>query len=283
MLTNLPPRTDLALESYERTNNPSSGITKEEYTRADCKVTRMNISEDSDFKKPPGVYTTIRLPDFLSFQPPDAEQAQIIADELNTILPPKGAILVLGLGNGQITPDALGPRAVKHILTTRMRNTLGGMSLREVCAIAPGVLAQTGLESREVLSGLLSEVNLSAIIAIDALAAEDISRLGNTVQLTDTGISPGSGVENARPELSEKTLGIPVIAIGVPTVIDYVKKKKEEKNKNEKKEQKPALYFVTPRDIDLLVERAARLIALGINISLQPTLSAEDLLYLTAE
>jgi len=268
------PRTDLAIELHERTS-PHPGITKEERSRAGCKITRIRVSENSrDFEKPPGIYTTIRLPDFLSAQPPDAQQAQILAEELNAMLPKSGTVLVLGLGNAQITPDALGPRAVRHILTTRGREALGGARLREVCALAPGVFAQTGLEAREVLSGLLAELSPAAVIAIDALAAGEIGRLGNTVQLCDAGISPGSGVENARPELSAGTLGVPVIAVGVPTVIDYDAGSPQSGGRS---------CFVAPRDIDLLCERAARLIALGVNIALQPNLSAEDLLYLTAE
>ncbi|MDR1410027.1 MAG: GPR endopeptidase [Oscillospiraceae bacterium] len=267
------PRTDLALELHERVS-PSSGVTKEETTHSKTKITRIRVGQDApDFGKPPGVYITMRFPDILSAEPPEAEQAQILADEISAILPQNGAVLVLGLGNAQITPDALGPRTVRHILTTRGRRTLGGANLREVCALAPGVFAQTGLESCEVLSGLLKEVHPAAVIVVDALAAGNIARLGSTVQLSDAGVSPGSGVENTRPELSANTLGVPVIAIGVPTVVDY-----EHGDRST-----PRPYFVAPRDIDLLTERSARLIALAVNLALQAGLSAEDLLYLTAE
>ncbi|MDR3344400.1 MAG: GPR endopeptidase [Oscillospiraceae bacterium] len=278
------PRTDLALELHERAayNAPSSaGVTKEELARGESTVTRIRVASGaSDFGKPPGVYVTVRFPGFLSEQPPDAEQAKIIAEELSAILPKTGTVLVLGLGNAQITPDALGPRTVRHILTTRGRERLGGVQLREVCALAPGVFAQTGLEAREVLSGLLEQIHPTAVVAIDALAAGDIARLGNTVQLTDAGISPGSGVENSRPELSADTLGVPVIAIGVPTVVDY---NQEAESETVRPLSAAPSMFVTPRGIDLLTERAARLIALAVNLALQPGLAPEDLVYLTAE
>ena len=143
--------------------------------------------------------------------------------QLKKLLPPKGAVLVAGLGNRAMTPDAVGPLAVEHLLVTRhlisaLPNCFG--SFRAVSAVTPGVLGQSGVESAEAVAALVRELQPAAVIAVDALAARRTERLCTTVQLSDTGIAPGSGVGNHRHPLNRETLGVPVIAIGVPTVID---------------------------------------------------------------
>ncbi|MDR1806288.1 MAG: GPR endopeptidase [Clostridium sp.] len=264
------PRTDLAHELHER-SAPQAGIIKTEEKHGDCVITRLRVGKNADsFGKPAGNYVTLRFDQALSSQAPKMEQALLLAREISAILkkiPLGGRCLVLGLGNAQVTPDSLGPRTAGLILTTRGRGIEG---LREVCALAPGVFAQTGIDSAELLRALVGAIKPALVVAVDALAAGDISRLGNTVQLTDTGISPGSGVQNTRPELSRSSLGVAVLAVGVPTVVDYPT-------------EDGTSHFVAPRDIDLLSSRAARLIALGINAALQPGLSPEDISELMTE
>ena len=160
-----------------------------------------------------------------------------------------------------------------------LADSLGLSSLRPVSVLAPGVLGQTGLEVSEVIVALKEKINPDAVIAIDALAARSINRLGNTIQICDTGISPGSGVQNHRNELSFRTIGVPVIAIGIPTVIDMSTLLEDFCNGAIVPPDRAMM--VTPRDIDRVAAKSARLIATGLNLALQPKLSAEDLIALT--
>ncbi|MCL2022843.1 MAG: GPR endopeptidase [Oscillospiraceae bacterium] len=276
MKKKIQQRTDLALELHERLTEHTDYITKEEETHGDCKVTRIVVHKETpEFPRPPGQYVTLRLPS-LAQLPPEPAHIVLLAREINKLIPPflkpESSILICGLGNEEITPDSLGPQGARCILATR--GQYEGMGLRNVCAIAPGVFAKTGIEALEVLEGLIEQLKPGAIIAIDALAAEDFSRLGNTIQLCDTGISPGSGVENARPELSGNTLGVPVIAIGMPTVVDSSDLTAASKDITSPN------GFVTPRGIDLLCKRGAKMIGLALNLALQPSLELEDLLSL---
>ena len=190
-------------------------------------------------------------------------------------------MLAVGLGNAEITPDALGPLTAARILATRhLRRELADnepdtdflRALRPVSVLANGVLGQTGIETAELIAALRTPVEPACIIAVDALACSDLSRLGTTIQISDAGISPGSGVQNRRAELSRKTLGIPVIAVGVPTVVDLHTILRQGGGQPE---QLPNM-MVTPRDIDKLLHHAARLIALSLNLALHPQLSYED-------
>ncbi len=215
-----------------------------------------------------------------------------IADELKSMLPTEGCVLVVGLGNNDITPDALGPKCVSQIFATRhigsdLAMSIGLPGLRAVAALTPGVLGQTGMETSEIVAAVVERIRPTAVIAIDALAARRLSRLGNTVQMSDTGVSPGSGVGNARTELSEKTLGVKVISMGVPTVVDAVTlvtdvlgEQNAARMGDIRIDQEFGRMMVTPREIDLMTERAAKLIALSINTALQPSLSLDDILSL---
>lgn len=202
-----------------------------------------------------------------------------LSEELSQLVP-KGPALVIGLGNNDITPDALGPQAASRVLATRhLREELGSedeflSGLRQVSVMASGVLGQTGIETAEIIEGLLEKLKPSCVIAVDALACSDISRLGTTIQLSDSGISPGSGVANKRKELSEATLGIPVIAAGVPTVVDMYTI--VEGMTGRRAVTEVPNMMVTPRDVDRLIERSSALISMGINLALHPELSFED-------
>ncbi len=183
----------------------------------------------------------------------------------------------MGLGNTEITPDALGPAVARGIFATRhipkeLTKAAGLDLLRQVSVITPGVLGQTGIEAGELIKAAAVKIKPDAVIVIDALAAQSGDRLFKTVQLCDTGISPGSGVKNNRGEISEKTVGVPVIAIGVPTVIDA--DTLSERLTGISPEKKSEM-FVTPKDVDMLTQRLAKLLAEAINMFLQPETDPE--------
>ena len=274
-------RTDLAVESFAEERLPE-GVRREKRGRA-FDITEIVIENDSCLKtlgKGKGRYITLEGRSLSRYADDYEEMAQEVAGELSRLVP-DGDILVVGLGNNDITPDAVGPQAASRILATRhLRDELGEdeenflVSLRRVSAIAGGVLGQTGIETAEIVRALAEQLCPAGIIAVDALACSDISRLGTAIQMTDAGISPGSGVANARKELSEKQLGIPVIAVGVPTVVDMHTIVRSLTGTDI--EVNSPNMMVTPRDVDRLTERASQLIAFGINLALHPSLSFED-------
>ncbi len=291
MVIFLDYRTDLAIERGLNNNNEVlKGV--EQYRRGNrvSVVTEIRITDEDGEEavgKPKGRYITVEVPSFSSdFELLDG-RLDMLVKEIRSLIPEEGTVLVVGLGNRELTADALGPEFVDGIFVTRhigkeLSLSMGFNSLRPVAAIAPGVLGKTGIEAFEIIESVTEKIKPSCIVVADALAALDISRLGNTVQLSDTGISPGSGVGNRRKEISEKTLGIPVIAIGVPTVIsaftvaenlleelDYsVDLSQAEKYKE---------YIVASREADLITKRAARLISLGVNLALQPSVSPREM------
>lgn len=274
-------RTDLALESITEDD-----MTESVHIRTRGKIfsiTEIIIDDDSclaSIGKGKGRYITLEGGSLSRFSEDYRLMAEELAQELSVLLP-EGEVLVVGLGNNDITPDAIGPQTASKVLATRhLREELDSdeehflTSLRRVSAFAGGVMGQTGIETAEIVRAIAAELRPAAIIAIDALACTDISRLGTTIQITDTGISPGSGVSNERKELSEKLFGIPVIAVGVPTVVDMHTIVKSLTGKRINGELPNMM--VTPRDIDRLTERASQLLAFGINLALQPTLTFED-------
>lgn len=274
-------RTDLALESFSADSLPENVHI---YTRGEAfDITEIIIDDDSCLDaigKGRGRYITLEGSSLSRFSDNYQLMAQELSQELAALLP-EGEVLVVGLGNNDITPDAIGPQTAAKVLATRhLRGELDSgeehflTSLRPVSAFAGGVMGQTGIETAEIVRAISAELRPAAIIAIDALACTDISRLGTTIQLTDTGISPGSGVSNRRQELSEKLFHIPVIAVGVPTVVDMHTIVRSLTGKSINGELPNMM--VTPRDIDRLTERASQLLAFGINLALQPTLSFED-------
>lgn len=274
-------RTDLALEQINEDNLPD-GVKK--YRRGSAfEITEIVIENDNhraSLGKGKGRYITLESGSLSRYCGNYEDMAQELADELKSMLP-DGEILVAGLGNRDITPDAIGPWTAEKVLATRhLRNELKEneadflASLRPVSCLAGGVLGQTGIETAELIKSVCREIKPSAVIAVDALACSDVSRLGTTIQLSDSGISPGSGVANSRKELSAKSLGVPVIAVGIPTVVD-MHTILHSCGECEIPEDIPNM-MVTPRDIDRLSERGAELIACGINLALQPSFSFED-------
>lgn len=282
-------RTDMAIETRELAGSGKlEGITEENFEEAGMKISRITVENEQGAKalnKPVGIYTTIDLPKLADYD--EALRSQLIAKELISMLPSGGTVLVAGLGNTKITPDALGPKTASKIFATRHLNNqnikLTGLDdLRSVAVIAPGVLGQTGMETAEILKSICAEITPAAVIIIDAMASRRTERIGSSVQLCNTGISPGAGVGNARPQLNEKTFGIPVIAMGIPTVVDASTLAADLTGNDdfEKSEKEPLI--VTPREIDALIDRASALLSLSINTALHPGFSPEDFELLTA-
>ena len=288
MLSSKDSRTDLAVELFDPDSNQlPKGIRRKLRKSSVCSITEIIVDDmvaGIRIGKSKGRYITIET-DRLSAHPQDfAEQSSTISDELSALIPNKERLLVVGLGNKSITPDALGPLSASRIIATRhvtkenVGSELSGLQLNSVSVLSAGVMGQTGIESSEMIYAVCEKVQPTCIIAIDALACSDISRLGTTIQITDSGISPGSGVQNRRKELSKETLGIPVIAIGVPTVVDM--HSIVHSITGTAPDKHLPNMMVTPRDIDKLIERTAHLLAFSINRTAQPKLSNEDILSL---
>ena len=318
-------RTDLAVEAkeiYESENKNSKnripGVSVKEYTESDIKVTDVTILDEAGEKamgKPKGTYITIDMPKFTHYDSGIMENvSRVLSKSISNItnLDDSMTALVVGLGNWNITPDAVGPKVISKLMITRHLKELVPDSIdegiRPVCGIAPGVLGITGIETGEIIRAVADKIKPNLIICIDALASRKMDRVNSTIQIGNTGISPGSGVGNKRMEISERTLGIPVIAIGVPTVVDaatmandtidlviddLVKQSREGSEfysmiKNIDKEEKQRLIqevlnpyvgglMVTPKDIDMVIDSVSKIIATGINLALQPALELDEI------
>lgn len=284
-------RTDLALERREYIRRKTlDGIKSGTRTVGGVQVTDITVLDERGERllgKPVGKYITLETQPFTKYVSCIDESVQVLAGEIKKLLPREGAVLVAGLGNEKITPDALGPRCVSHLLATRhisreLGEKIGLHGLRAAAGIVPGVLGQTGIETAEIIDGVVKKIKPTAVIAVDALASRRLSRLGATVQMTDSGIAPGSGVGNNRNAVNRERLGVPVIAIGVPTVVDGATMAFD---LLERIGIDPGSVFsdeenvmVTPKEIDLVIDRAAQFVAMGINLALQPGLSPEEIL-----
>ena len=290
-------RTDLALEQkelLEEERRLPPGVDSDEIQIGSVRVTRIKVKDEEGEKalgRKPGTYVTIEVPPFSDDAGMDENALAAVRRELAALLPEEGTVLVAGLGNTRITPDALGPKTAARILATRhitgeVARSAGLGDLRPVAVLAPGVLGQTGIETSEIIAGSVERIKPAAVVVVDALASRRLARLGCTVQISDTGIAPGAGVGNRRQEISEETLHVPVVSMGVPTVVDagtlaYDLLGGEPPADRELTEPRGASMIVTPREIDLLVDRAAQLVAHAINCALQPGLDSETLLSLT--
>lgn len=290
-------RTDLALEQRERFVSDQieiPGVAVEETYDDMCevRVTTVRIETENGaavMGKPVGNYITLEAPKMAEADESyHREISGKLMEVLEGCLPEKEdgqSILIIGLGNRNVTPDALGPLVVEHLDITRHlvkeygKYALGGEADRLVSAVVPGVMGQTGMETVEIVRGIVEETEPDFVIAIDALAARSVRRLNRTIQIADTGIAPGSGVGNHRNAITEVTVGVPVIAIGVPTVVDaativgdsieeYVAKCRDEGMRENKEHLiPPYLYgmFVTPKDIDETMERTSYTISEALN------------------
>lgn len=328
MFDNRSKRTDLTLEAQElfkeqqlrQTPNEKSdppGVEVENAGDDNIKITRVRVTSptgEASIGKPMGNYITLEVPGLrYNDQELYENTCKALAKELASILKlgPKSTILIVGLGNWNVTPDALGPKVVSSVMVTRhLLEYVPDQvdeGVRPVCAVAPGVLGITGIETGEIVRGIVDKVKPDVIIAIDALASRKMERVNTTIQIADTGISPGSGVGNKRMELSKATLGVPVIAIGVPTVVDaatmandtidlvldsminqapqgtdfYNMLKTIDRNEKYQMIQEVLQPYignliVTPKEIDEVVERVSKVIANGLNISLHQGITLND-------
>ena len=277
-------RTDLAIEAATQGDKAIPGIKQESRQVEDIRLTRIVIENEQGEQalgRPRGTYITAELQPLSDDEENMEGKAKILGDELRSLLPESGVVLVTGLGNQSVTPDALGPRSAGMVLATRhiegeFARSTGLDKLRPAAVFVPGVLGQTGVESSEMVKGICDIVKPASVIVIDALAARSVERLGCTVQICDTGIAPGSGVGNNRMALNKEKLGVPVIGLGVPTVVDARTVAMELTGREEAGNQvtpRGAEMMVTPREIDLIIKRASQLVAMTINAALQPDYS----------
>lgn len=291
-------RIDLAVEAIENHKTAAAlpHVRQSDRTLEGFAVHEVRIlSEDAarEIGKPQGRYLTLEL-DALIRREEDAfpRACKALSTLLRELLPHPndGPVLIAGLGNRMITPDAIGPQTADHVIATRhlvAQSPEVFADWRPVSALAPGVLGQTGVETGEVICGVLDRVRPAAVIAVDALAAGRLSRLLRTVQLADTGITPGAGVGNARAALNEETLGVPVIAVGVPTVVDGATLAHEISSQLgqpacEALDDLSQPVMITTRDIDREVADISRMIGYAVNMALHPHLSVADIdLYLS--
>ena len=280
---------DLALEAKELAE-PSAGelegVKAAEEVLLGLHLTRVEILDDrgeAALGKPKGHYLTLDLPE-LREKADVHRAAQAVAEALGPLLPKTGPVLVAGLGNRRVTPDAIGPKTADRLLVTRhLVKTMAEpfASLRPVAALAAGVTGSTGMESGELLGAVIERLKPACLIAVDALAARRQERVCRTVQISDTGIVPGSGVGNHRQALDRKTLGVPVLAVGVPTVVDAatlcMDLLEEDADFDPAAFRKEgAEWFVTPRDIDRQVDLLSHTLGLGLSAALHVDFSVED-------
>ena len=298
MLGSYRVRTDLAVESkekFEKDHVEIKGVAiHEKYQEElDLRTTLVRIETDHGarvMEKPKGTYITMEAPNLVV---PDEDYHREISRELAhhlkelLHLEKERSVLVVGLGNRDITPDALGPRVIQNLKITRHivkeygKVGMGEEKVHLVSSLVPGVMAQTGMETMEIIRGVIAETKPDVVIAIDALAARSMKRLNCTIQITDTGINPGSGVLNLRTGLNQESLGIPVIGIGVPTVVDaativhdaiaHLLESLEEAEMEEFLGEliTPRLHsmFVTPKDVDETVKMLSYTISEGLNMA----------------
>lgn len=288
-------RTDLAMERTLRPGGMGDGVCVDTQTRGEMEITWVRVDSPQAARrlgKAQGVYWTLTHPRLPALSPEERMTvAQEVGQMLRLLLPPKGDVLVLGLGNRRMTADALGDRVVSGILVTRH---LREGRLRGVCAMAPGVLGVTGVETAELACAMTERLHPAAVVVIDALAAMETSHICTTIQLTDTGISPGSGVGNHRAGITSDRLQVPVIAVGVPMVVyastivrDALCRILSYENPEESASAMARELasgasedlVVTPRNIDELVQGLADMLALAINTALQPECTMEELSY----
>lgn len=287
-------RTDLAVEAREIAGEHISGVDFKTYSENGLEISRLTVKNQKakqELGKDMGTYITIELPSLTDNFTETDERLKTIGFEIRRLLPVHGLLLVVGLGNKEITPDSLGPKTSSHVLATRhitgeTAKATGLDKLRPVAVMQTGVTGQTGIETGEYILSVVKRIRPNAVVAVDALASRRLERLGCTLQISDTGISPGAGVGNHRTKITKETIGVPVIAIGVPTVVDVQtfandltdgKMYTEQKNRIEPSGKQ---MIITPREIDLLTERASRLIGFALNAAIQNEFELADLISL---
>lgn len=287
-------RTDLAVEAREIAGEQIGGVDFETHRAGSLEISRLTVRTEKARQalgKDIGTYITIELPSMTDNFTDTDERLRIIGGEIRRLLPVNGLLLVAGLGNPEITPDALGPKTASRVLATRhitgeIARSTGLDRLRPVAVMTTGVTGQTGIETGEYILSVVRRIRPTAVIAVDALASRRLERLGCTLQISNTGISPGAGVGNHRTKINVDTIGVPVISVGVPTVVDVQTLARDLLDSEFETAGTQVLspggrqMVVIPREIDLLTERASRLIALSLNAAMQHDFSLEDLVSL---
>ena len=292
-------RTDLALERQEIVpESDSEGIFSRKYSEEGIEITHIKVFSENGARaigKPIGSYITFEVTPFSRgsdlFSSPEL---RVISRHIKELIPEsEEPVLVAGLGNSEITADSLGPKTASMIFSTRHIGTanaenLGLGKIRSVAAVSTGVLGKTGIETGEMIDGIVKKIKPCAVVVVDALAARRLERLGTTLQLSTGGIVPGSGVGNSRQRIDSQTLGVPVISLGVPTVIDaatfiYDITGLPENEIDEAEKRMNSRITVTPKDIDIMTERASRLIAMSINCALQGSISPEEIFSIVSQ
>ena len=283
-------RTDLAIEAREIAGERVAGMDFSEYRKNGLKISRLTVRNQrakQALGKEIGTYITIELPSLTdNFRETD-EKIMTIGAEIRRLLPVNGLLLVAGLGNNDITPDSLGPKTGGRVLATRhitgeLARASGLDRLRPVAVMNTGVTGQTGIETGEYILSVVKRIRPNAVVAIDALASRRPERLGKTVQISDAGISPGAGVGNHRTKINQETLGVPVIAIGAPTVNTFAGDLLGGESVRRTADSLPNAeqLIVIPREIDLLTERASRLLGFSLNAAIQNNFDIKELISL---
>ena len=287
-------RTDLAIEARELAGDRVAGTDYREYRENGMKISRLTVKTQRAGQllgKDAGTYITVEMPSLTDNFTETDERIKTIGREIRRLLPVNGLLLVAGLGNEEITPDSLGPKTGARVLATRhitgeLARAAGLDRLRPVAVMNTGVTGQTGIETGEYILSVVKRIRPNAVIAVDALASRRIERLGKTVQISDAGISPGAGVGNHRTRINRETIGAPVIAIGGPTVVyaqtfagdllsdSAVRRSAVLPDRNVRQ------MIVIPREIDLLTERASRLLAFSLNAAMQNAFDLRELVSL---
>ncbi len=293
------PRTDLAAEAHDIASKNKKhiidGVIYNEENLNGFTLTRVEIlnrNGEKETGKPIGKYLSLSVDKLWEKGIKDFINATVtLSDMINELAGDGDSLLVAGLGNVSLTADALGPMSTSHVIVTHHLKELcpklfEDMSFFDVSAICPGVLSQTGIEAKEFIKGAAKKLNSPTVIAIDALASSSITRLGTVIQISDSGIAPGSGVGNSRAPLNRDTLGAPVISIGVPTVVDALTLtdnviemcgNKSNRLVNERADEYKNL-FVTPKDCDKIVAYMSKVIGYAINKAFHSKLSLEEIL-----
>ena len=257
--------TDMADELFSGAAQPlPAGVRLATARHGGVTVTRVEVAREG-LSRPRGRYVTLEMPSVSVLDERDAAVIEVCARELRALLPPKGPVLVLGVGNRRITADALGPRTVQHILVTMGAGAAPPVrGLRPVAAVAPGVAAATGLSLQQLAAALVGQLRPAAVVCVDSLCSAEGQRLGRTVQFSDSGLYPAQA-DHTR-HLTRDTVGVPVVAAGIPTLMQA---------------QEGADLVVTPRALDSVIAHGAALLAGAVNRALQPRLTVQQLCWLT--
>lgn len=286
-------RTDLAVEARELAGGSVKGIDYKTYSESGLSISRLTVKTEKakqTLGKDVGTYITVALPSLTDNFTSTDKRLAAIGREIRRLIPVNGLILVVGLGNEEITPDALGPKTALKVLATRhiqgeLARSAGLDGLRPVAVMNTGVTGQTGIETGEYILSVVKRIRPNAVVVIDALASRRLERLGTTLQISDAGISPGAGVGNHRTRINKDTIGVPVISVGVPTVVDVQTLAGdllglERQGELENLPKLSRNMVVIPREIDLLTERASRLLGFALNAALQDRFSLSELVEL---